>query len=138
MEEGSPSKEPSKLLKLSNLLLIWSRQSAAITGARSRRPSVCRPVRIWSGRGRVAIGPSASWVTLALLIAAAGCGGATAPCPTPTTELDQLRGESERLELDLDRAIREERAVAARRDEAARRVEAAQAALDSIAQAKDR
>ena len=77
-------------------------------------------------------------VLLALALSAAGCGGATAPCPTPTTELDRLRGQSEKLEQDLAGATREERARSADREEAARRIAAAQAALDSLAGAKGR
>jgi len=85
-----------------------------------------------------AFGSGACRAFLVLLISAAGCGGATAPCPTPTTELDRLRGESERLDKELERATREERAMSTRRDEAGRRITAAQAALDSIARAKGR
>ncbi|HEY6221924.1 MAG TPA: hypothetical protein VIX13_05245 [Candidatus Eisenbacteria bacterium] len=97
-----------------------------------------QPARIWPGQGWAALSSDACRAFLVLLISAAGCGGATAPCPTPTTELDRLRGESERLEQDLERATREERAVSAQREEAGRRIAAAQAALDSIARTKGR
>ena len=90
-------------------------------------------MRFWSGPGRSIPGSAVRLAIFAVLISAAGCGGATAPCPTPTTELDRLRGETERLERDLARTTREDRALAARRDEAARRIAAAQAALDSLA-----
>ena len=75
---------------------------------------------------------------LAFALSTAGCGGATAPCPTPTTELDRLRGDSERLEQELTGATREERTRSADREMAARRIAAAQAALDSIARAEGR
>ena len=105
--------------------------------ARMERLRPGRPAGVWPDR--FSGPPARRRVSLLLLVfTLQGCGGATAPCPTPTTELDQLRERSARLESEMDQATLAESKSEEEREEALRRLTEAQAALDSIADARNR
>ena len=105
--------------------------------ARMERLRPGRPAGLWPDRFSGL--PVRSRLSLLLLVfTLQGCGGATAPCPTPTTELDQLRDRSARLESEMEAATRAEASSEGEREEAMRRLTGAQAALDSIADARNR
>ena len=126
--------------KLNQLKHLHSLDFLLSPGRRSARMGRLRPGRsagLWPDRFS---GPQAHLrLSLLLLIfTLQGCGGATAPCPTPTTELDQLRERSARLESEMEEATRAESGSEEEREEALRRLAGAQAALDSIADARNR
>ena len=94
-------------------------------------PALSGAARMWPGYQALAMLALLSFSSIGL----AGCGGATTPCPTPVSQLDHLRGETERLREETERAQAEEGAWDARKEAAGQRVLAAQARLDSLAAA---
>ena len=93
-----------------------------------------RTAKAWPGRQALVV----TFLLANTPLGLTGCGQATVPCPTPASQLDHLRGETERQREETERAETEEGAWEARKEAAAQRVDAAQARLDSLAAVRRR